>query len=510
LHHHDGERQQHDMTLATMSASLGATTAGATMPGIPGDEATSAIVLCDAALAKLARMCQRGSLLLPVANQPIIQFILDTLAQSGIRKVTFAGTDQVSCDALSMYLASGASSSVSKNVSVDVVCDPSCGKSSVKLIRRVLASDAQHDLSVALDGREGRKSHGSHEDVLVVGSLFVPVPSPSSSSSSTDADLSLQGQLLYHKVKKAAVTMLMVPAVADDNGEYPTREYVAVRADGVVAAYCPSGTSKSSDVRVPVVALLPQQGESVETGDRLTVRKDVSDVRVCVFNREALSHVLQEDESEGLVDVQKHLIPYFVRRMAVQSAKSALNAKDGGSGSVPRALERMSSSTLSMSGGETERGGESDGDGNGSKRLAVHTYVRSAASLMVVDSEASYANVNREIVRYLERSEIAKNVKLGAKAAVNTSIVACNSSLGDRSSVKRSVMGPNCTIGASAKIVNSILHEGVTVGDGCQVHNSILCRGVTLVAKTSLKDCVVGPNCSVPGGNHKSEEFFDE
>jgi translation initiation factor eIF-2B subunit gamma len=129
---------------------------------------------------------------------------------------------------------------------------------------------------------------------------------------------------------------------------------------------------------------------------------------------------------------------------------------------------------------------------------------------MVVDSEASYANVNREILRYLERSEIAKNVKLGAKAAVNTSIVACNSSLGDRSSVKRSVMGPNCSIGASAKIVNSILHEGVTVGDGCQVHNSILCRGVTLVAKTSLKDCVVGPNCSVPGGNHKGEEFFDE
>ena len=505
------------MTLATTSASLGATTADAAMPGIPGDEATSAIVLCDAALAKLARMCQRGSLLLPVANQPIIQFILDTLARSGIRKVTFAGTDQVSCDALSMYLASGASgasSSVSKNVSVDVVCDPSCGKSSVKLIRRVLASDAQHDLSVALDGREGKKSHGSHEDVLVVGSLFVPVSSPSSPSSpspsSTDADLSLQGQLLYHKVKKAAVTMLMVPAVADDNGEYSTREYVAVRADGVVAAYCPAGTSKSSDVRVPVVALLPQQGESVETGDRLTVRKDVSDVRVCVFNREALSHVLQEDESDGLVDVQKHLIPYFVRRMAVQSAKSALNAKHGGSGSVPRALERMSSSTLSMSGGETERGGESDGDGNGSKRLAVHAYVRSAASLMVVDSEASYANVNREILRYLERSEIAKNVKLGAKAAVNTSIVACNSSLGDRSSVKRSVMGPNCSIGASAKIVNSILHEGVTVGDGCQVHNSILCRGVTLVAKTSLKDCVVGPNCSVPGGNHKGEEFFDE
>ena len=499
-----------------------APTASRAMPA--ADQATSAIVLYDTALAsgtrsRLGRLCQRGALLLPVANKPIVQYIMDTLARSGIRKVTFAGTDQVSCDALSMFLASG-TRNAPKNMSVNVVCDASCGKSSVNLIRRVLAVDAQNDLSVALEG------HVRHDDVLVVGSLFV---SPS------DADLSLQGQLLYHKVKRAAVTMLLSPAVADDNGEYMTREYVAVRPDGVVAAYCPAGTSKSSDIKIPQVALLSHQDDD---GRGLKLRKDVTDMRVYVFNRETLSRVLEENE--GLVDVQKHLIPYFVRLTAVQSARSGMFSSSMGSNvsvtgttgvrqGIHRALDRMSSSNLSGSGGDTDRG--VDGDGSLSKwRTGVHAYVQGAtpsagtmgaigslassssppSAMMIIDSDSSYANVNRDILRYLERSEIAKGVKLGAKAAVNTSIVAGGSALGDRSSVKRSVLGPNCMIGSSAKILNSILHEGAEVGDGCQVHNSILCRGVKLEAKSSLKDCIVGPNAKVTGGNYKNEELFDE
>lgn len=130
--------------------------------------------------------------------------------------------------------------------------------------------------------------------------------------------------------------------------------------------------------------------------------------------------------------------------------------------------------------------------------------------MMIVDSEASYANVNRDILKNLERSSVAKGVTLGAKAAVgNGSIVGANSCLGDRASVKRSVVGPNCTIGSNVKIISSILHEGCKLGDGCHVQNSILCRGVTVDPKGVLKDCVVGPNQAPGGGVHKGAEFFD-
>ena len=129
--------------------------------------------------------------------------------------------------------------------------------------------------------------------------------------------------------------------------------------------------------------------------------------------------------------------------------------------------------------------------------------------MMLVDSEVSYANVNRDILKNLERSSIAKDVTLGNKAAVgNWSIIGTNSSLGDRASVKRSVVGPNCSIGSNTKIINSILHEGCKLGDGCHVQNSILCRGVTVSQKGVLKDCVVGPNQCLAGDAHKGAEIF--
>ena len=495
--------------------------------GNAASQTTSAIVLCDTALAssKLARLCQRGALLLPVANQPIIQYILDTLVRSGIRKVTFAGTDEVSCDALSMYLTSAAGAPAQHNVSVDVVCDPSCGKSSVSLIRRVLGSDLGSSVVGDRANRAPRDLSAAHdndhdEDVLVIGSLFV-----------SPGELSLEGQLMYHKVKNAAVTMMLSQAVADDDGEYPTREYVAVGSDGVVAAYCPVGTSKSGDIRVPAVALFchPAGG-----GARLRLHKDVTDMRLYVFNKEVLSQVLQDNE--GLLDVQRHLIPYFVRRTAALRGRGRAGSA-GAHQSLPqglgRGIERLSSSNLSASGGETDREHARWGDNEGTgRRTAVLAYIRGVdgrastpsttstqtavgtpssalTCMMIVDSEASYANVNRDILKNLERSSIAKDVTLGNKAAVgNGSIVGMNSSLGDRASVKRSVVGPNCSLGTNTKIINCILHEGCKLGDGCHVQNSILCRGVTVGPKGVLKDCVVGPNQCLAGDVHKGAEIF--
>lgn len=525
------------------SGSTAPSATGHVAAGNAASQTTSAIVLCDTALAssKLARLCQRGALLLPVANLPIIQYILDTLVRSGIRKVTFAGTDEVICDALSMYLTSAAGapaqqqnvsnvpnvSNVSNvlnvsNVSVDVVCDPTCGKSSVSLIRRVLASDLSSSVVGDRTNRAPRDFSAAHdhehdEDVLVVGSLFV-----------SPGDLSLGGQLMYHKVKKAAVTMTLSPAVADDDGEYPTREYVAVGSDGVVTAYCPVGTSKSGDIKLPAVSLycLP------EGGARHRLHKDATDMRVYVFNKEALLQVLRENE--GILDIQRHLIPYFVRLTAALNGRGPAGSA-GAHESVPqglgRGIERLSSSNLSGSGGETDRERARWGGNEGlGRRTAVLAYVRgvdgppstlhptlpsnmpssASPSMMLVDSEVSYANVNRDILKNLERSSIAKDVTLGNKAAVgNGSIIGTNSALGDRASVKRSVVGPNCSIGSNTKIINSILHEGCKLGDGCHVQNSILCRGVTVGQKGVLKDCVVGPNQCLAGDAHKGAEIFN-
>jgi len=329
-----------------------------------------------------------------------------------------------------------------------------------------------------------------NDDVLVVDSLFV-----------SPTEVSLQGLLLCHRVHQAAATMMVKYSTEDDNGECTSKEYVAIRSDGLVATYAPAGTSKSSDVKVSAVALHRES--------RLKVQKDITDMRMYVFNKKALSVALEENV--GLIDIQRHLIPYFVRRNLAERHASKIDTAGG-------LLERMGSHTLSGSEAKEEdsvrlQSGQTVHAyflGNDDRGKSKHGRGDSR-ELSIIDSDGSYANANRDILKNLQSTIIAEGVTMGNKAvAGNGSIVGAHSKLGDRSSIKRSVVGASCIIGANAKIINCIVHDGVSIGDGCHVQNSIVGRHATLHDKTTLKDCIVGANQRIQGGNHKGEEYFEE
>jgi translation initiation factor eIF-2B subunit gamma len=439
------------------------------------DKKIHAIVLVDAAATKLAHLTDQHSaaVLLPVANKPIIHYVLDTLAKSGIKEVTLAGSDDVAMQSLSAWCRA----SYSGPCHVDTLCDTSCAKSSVNLIRRSLPQHCDH--------------------VLVVGGYLI-------------SDVSLRAQILSHEIRGAAMTMLMKvhkgPQNAKGRDKEPvdhkqsTTDYVSIQDDGTVSVYC-HAQEKMKDIKVSEACLSKHV--------HLTVRNDAVDMKVYLFRKETLERTF-EDKS-GLIDVQKHLIPYLVRFQLVSSTQA---------GNSMSTLDRTSSTNLT--GGSATGSHMTLQNVKQENRQQTHAVVAHPVGESVycqnVDSVASYANINREILapenssRFIDsKSHIGEDVSMGNKSTVgNGSIVGSRSTLGDRSSVKRSVVGEGCTIGASCKIINCILHDGVILEDGCHLQNTIICRNAKIVSKVSMKDCHVasGVHISEPG-DYKSEEFLE-
>lgn len=64
--------------------------------------------------------------------------------------------------------------------------------------------------------------------------------------------------------------------------------------------------------------------------------------------------------------------------------------------------------------------------------------------------------------------------------------------------IEHSVIGKKCQIGVNVKIEGSYIWDGVKVSPGCRIKNSIISDGVTLLANTTLESgCLVGSNVTL-------------
>lgn len=70
-------------------------------------------------------------------------------------------------------------------------------------------------------------------------------------------------------------------------------------------------------------------------------------------------------------------------------------------------------------------------------------------------------------------------------------IVGENTQLGEKTTVKRTVVGANCTIGKRVKLTGSIILDNVTIDDDVQLENCIIGHNVTIRSKSKLVSCYV-------------------
>lgn len=82
----------------------------------------------------------------------------------------------------------------------------------------------------------------------------------------------------------------------------------------------------------------------------------------------------------------------------------------------------------------------------------------------------------------------------------NDSIVGENTDLGEKTNVKRSVVGHNCNIGKKAKITGCLILDNVTIGDDVQVENCIIGHHAKILSKSKLINCNVESTNEIPSG----------
>jgi len=86
------------------------------------------------------------------------------------------------------------------------------------------------------------------------------------------------------------------------------------------------------------------------------------------------------------------------------------------------------------------------------------------------------------------------------------------SSVGNNVVVKKSVVGDNCILGCGVKISNCVIMENVTIGEGCKLQNSIICNDVIVAGNSTVTNCQIscGQELKEEGGKYENEQIVQE
>lgn len=106
-------------------------------------------------------------------------------------------------------------------------------------------------------------------------------------------------------------------------------------------------------------------------------------------------------------------------------------------------------------------------------------------------------------------SLLVKQDKQSGAHVGNDSLVGESTELGEKTNVKKSVIGSNCKIGRKNKITGCLILDNVVIGDDVTLENCIIGHDVIIQAKSKLTNCnVEGTNEVVSGTQTKNTNLL--
>lgn len=140
--------------------------------------------------------------------------------------------------------------------------------------------------------------------------------------------------------------------------------------------------------------------------------------------------------------------------------------------------------------------------------------------LVRANSLAGYWELNRRALRSMASravsdvppsivgsDEVVPPIATSAQISPD-SLIGEGSRVGDRASIKKCIVGRHCVIGRGAKITGSVLWDFVVVEENARIENSILCTNVRIGDKSAIKDCELGTGFEAKSGaNLKGERM---
>lgn len=427
--------------------------------------------------------------LLPVANRPVISYILELLELSNLKNliVVVEGEDAA------VRVGGWISGAYVDRLHVEVAAVPE-DVGTAGALRAISHHLTANDIMVVsgdlvCDVPPGAVAAAHRRHDAVVTAMFCSAPSygPSDSGSSAGKE----------KAKK--------PGRCNIIGLDPTRQFLL---------HIATGAEVEKDIRV--------QKSILRAVSQMEIRGDLMDAHFYVFKRSALHEIL--DQKEIYQSLKQDVLPYLVRSQL--RSEVLLNGTPGieENGSEKFAFDKQVMLSQLLANASTPSFHELYALGpnvSHSVKRRTHkccVYVASSSKYCArLNSIQAFSEINRDVIGEASHLSgysfsahnniIDPSAELGSKTTVGPQcMLGEGSQLGDKCSVKRSVIGRHCRIGSNVKVVNSVVMNHVTIGDGCSIQGSVICSNVQLQERVVLKDCQVGGGFVVTAGSEYKGE----
>ncbi|GLU18957.1 hypothetical protein SLE2022_352310 [Rubroshorea leprosula] len=427
--------------------------------------------------------------LLPVANRPVISYVLEHLEQNNLKDliVVVEGKDAA------LLVGGWISSAYVDRLHVEVAAVPEdVGTAgAIRAIAHHLTAEdilvVSGDLVSDVPPGAVAAAHRRHSAVVTAMLCSAPVSGPLESGSVGGKD----------KIKK--------PGRYDIIGLDPTKQFLL---------YIATGGEIEKGTRIQKSILRP--------AGLVEIRSDLMDAHMYAFKRSVLQDVL--DRKDAFQSLKQDVLPYLVRSQLQSEAlpKGAPLVEENGNEKVSTQNNQAMVSRI-LANASTPSFHESYALGpNGSPSVRrTHkcgAYIASNSKYCVrLNSIQAFMDINRDVIGEANHLSgysfsahnniIHPSAELGSKTTVGPHcMLGEGSQMGDKCSVKRSVIGRHCRIGSNVKIVNSVVMNHVTIADGCSIQGSVICSNVQLQERVSLRDCQVGAGFVVTAGSEYKGE----
>lgn len=420
--------------------------------------------------------------LLPVANRPVLSYVLELLEQSNLKDLIVVVEGQDAAVRVGGWISGAYVGRLRVEVAA-VLEDVGTAGALRAIAHRLTAKDimvVSGDLVSNVPPGAVAAAHRRHDAVVTAMLCSAPVSGPSESGSSGGKD----------KTKK--------PGRYNIIGLDPTNQFLL---------YIATGAELEKDIRI--------QKSILRAVGQMEIRADLMDAHLYAFKRSVLQEVL--DRKDTFQSLRQDVLPYLVRSQLKSEVllNGAPQAEENGNEKVnPQKNQVMLSQILANV--STPSFHELYGLGtNGSARRTHKCCVYIASNskyCMRLNSIQAFSDVNRDVIGEAshlsgysfsaQNNIIHPSAGLGTKTTVGPHcMLGEGSQMGDKCSVKRSVIGRHCRIGSNVKVANSVIMNHVTIADGCSIQGSVICSNVQLQERVVLKDCQVGAGFVVTAGS---------
>ncbi|ESW31401.1 hypothetical protein PHAVU_002G235800 [Phaseolus vulgaris] len=429
--------------------------------------------------------------LLPVANRPVISYVLEYLELSNLKDLIVV----VEGEEAALHVGAWISGAYADRLHVEVAAVPEdVGTAGAirAISHHLTAKDilvVSGDLVTDVPLGAVAATHRRHDAVVTAMLCSAPVSGPSESVSSGGKD----------KTKK--------PGRYDLIGLDPTKQFLV---------HIATGAEVEKDLRIQK-SILPAVGQ-------IEIRADLMDAHLYAFKRSALQEVL--DQKSAFHSLKHDVLPYLVRSQLKSEVlfNGMPQVEENGTEKViSQSNQQMVSQILANASEPTFHLRHALGYYGSTSDRKTHkccVYIAGSSKYCArLNSIQAYNDINRDVIGEAghlsgysfsaQNNIIHPSAELGAKTTVGPHcVLGEGSQMGDKCSVKRSVIGRHCRIGANVKVVNSVVMNHVSIGDCCSIQGSVICSNVQLQERAVLKDCQIGAGFVVTAGSEFKGEVL--